>query len=265
MSTAKFGTMVSNETDFLIKLAETPEEIRAAQRLRHRVFVQELGAENCTASDRSGMECDVYDAYSDHLILLDKSLPFDDNVVGVYRLLRGNNAVNGHGFYSANEFKLDKISGCGRKSVELGRSCVDARYRNGVAMHLLWNGLADYVATHDIEILFGVASFHGTDPDAISHALSYLHYNYRAPNDLLATSYGANAIAMDILTEKDTDHVTALAQIPPLIKSYLRLGGAVGSGAYIDHGFNTIDVCLVMDTARMAQKYKAFYLRDSAA
>jgi len=265
MSTAKFGTMISSETNFRIKLVETPEEMCAAHRLRYRVFVEELGAETCPASYRPSMECDVYDAYSDHLILQDKSLPHDDNVVGVYRLLRGNNAANGPGFYSANEYKLDRISGCGRKSVELGRSCVDARYRNGVAMHLLWNGLADYVATHDIEVLFGVASFHGTDPAAISHALSYLHYNYRAPNDLLATAYGANAIAMDIIAEKDTDRVTALAQIPPLIKSYLRLGGSVGSGAYIDHGFNTIDVCLVMDTARMAQKYKAFYLRDSAA
>jgi L-ornithine Nalpha-acyltransferase len=265
MSTAKFGTMTSNETDFLIKLAETPEEMCAAQRLRYRVFVQELGAEKSSASDQSGMECDVYDAYSDHLILQDKSLPFDDNVVGVYRLLRGDIALKGSGFYSENEFKLANISDCGRKSVELGRSCVDGRYRNGVAMHLLWNGLADYVAMHDIEILFGVASFHGTDPAAISHALSYLHYNYRAPDDLQATAYGANAIAMDILAEKDTDRVAALAQIPPLIKSYLRLGGTVGSGAYVDHGFNTIDVCLVMDTARMAQKYKAFYLRDSAA
>jgi putative hemolysin len=265
MSAAKFGTMISNDTDFMIKLAETPEEICAAQRLRYRVFVQELGAESSLDLDRSRMEYDAYDTYSDHLVLQDKSLPLGDNVVGAYRLLRGDIALIGPGFYSESEFRLGKISGCGRKSVELGRSCVDARYRNGVVMHLLWNGLADYVATHDIEILFGVASFHGTDPAAISHALSFLHYNYRAPDDLLATAYGANAIAMDILPEKDTDRIVALAQIPPLIKSYIRLGGAVGVGAYIDHGFNTIDVCLVMDTASMAQKYKTFYLRDSAA
>ena len=257
--------MISSDTNFAIKLAETPKEIRAAQRLRYRVFVQELGAETNTAVDRVGVECDAYDAHFDHLILQDKTLPADDNVVGVYRLLRCDMAQKGLGFYSAGEFRLDKISGCGRKSVELGRSCVDVRYRNGVAMHLLWTGLAEYVARNEIEILFGVASFHGTDPAVIAHALSFLHHNYLASDELRVAVYGANAIAMDILSDKETDRAAALMQIPPLIKSYLRLGGTVGAGAFVDYGFNTIDVCLVMDTLRMSQKYKDFYMRDSAA
>ena len=262
---AKFGIMLSRKTDFLIKLADTPEEKRAAQRLRYRVFVQELGARTNDMSDQVGVEYDAYDAYSDHLILQDKTLPADDNVIGVYRLLRGDIAMKGPGFYSANEFELEKISGCGRKSVELGRSCVDRRYRNGVAMHLLWNGLAEYVTRNEIEILFGVASFHGTDPAVIAHALSLLHYNYLASDELRATAYGENAIAMDILSHKETDRITALMQIPPLIKSYLRLGGTVGAGAFVDYGFNTIDVCLVMDTLRISQKYKDYFMRESAA
>ncbi len=257
--------MLSSETDFFIKLAETSEEKRAAQRLRYRVFVQELGASTSDMSDQLGVEYDAYDTYSDHLILQDKTLPVHDNVVGVYRLLRGDIAMDGPGFYSAGEFQLDKITDCGRKSVELGRSCVDARYRNGVAMHLLWNGLAEYVTRYKIEILFGVASFHGTDPAVIAHALSFLHHNYLASDELCATAYGENAIAMDIISPKETDRTTALMQIPPLIKSYLRLGGTVGAGAFVDYGFNTIDVCLVMDTLRMSQKYKDFYMRDSAA
>lgn len=257
--------MISSDTNFAIKLAETPKEIRAAYRLRYRVFVQELGAGTNDAADRVGEECDAYDAHFDHLILQDKTLPADDNVIGVYRLLRSDMARKGLGFYSAGEFRLDKISNCGRKSVELGRSCVDARYRNGVAMHLLWSGLAQYVARHEIEILFGVASFHGTDPAVITHALSFLHHNYLATDALRVTAYGANAIAMDILPAKQIDRGAALLQIPPLIKSYLRLGGTVGAGAFVDHAFNTIDVCLVMDTVHMSQKYKGFYMRDSAA
>ena len=257
--------MTANGTDFSIKLAETSAELRAAQRLRYRVFVTELGGSTDRASALLGVERDVYDADFDHLILQDHSLPAGENVIGAYRLLRSDMAHKGIGFYAAGEFRLDKISNCGRNAVELGRSCVDKRYRNGVAMHLLWQGLADYVATHEIEILFGVASFHGTDPAAISHALSFLHHNHRAQEDLRVAAHGTDAIAMDILSQKETDRRTALLQIPPLIKSYLRLGGAVGDGAFIDNGFNTIDVCLVMDTLRMAQKYKDFYTRSSAA
>jgi L-ornithine Nalpha-acyltransferase len=257
--------MTQNGTEFSVKLAETPDEMLAAQRLRHRVFVRELGASTDRNSDALGIEQDGFDTHVDHLILQDKSLPKASDVVGVYRLLRSDVAAQGIGFYSADEFQLDKIAGSGRNAVELGRSCVDARYRGGLAMHLLWKGLAEYVAAHDIEILFGVASFHGTDPAQIAHALSFLHHNYLAPDDLRVTAYGSNAIPMDILTATDTDRATALMQIPPLIKSYLRLGGAVGNGAYIDHDFNTIDVCLVMDTLRMSQKYKDFYRRDSAA
>ncbi len=257
--------MTLNGANFSIKLAETSAELRAAQRLRYRVFVAELGGGTDAVSACLGVERDAYDAHFDHLILCDNDLPVDDNVIGVYRLLRSDMAANGAGFYSAGEFRLDKIAGSGRKSLELGRTCVDARYRNGVAMHLLWQGLAEYVADHKIEILFGAASFHGTDPAAISHALSFLHHSYLASDGLRVSAYGDNAVPMDILTDKETDKRTALLQIPPLIKSYLRLGGMVSDGAYVDHAFNTIDVCLVMDTLRMSQKYKDFYTRSSAA
>jgi len=257
--------MTSDGTKFSIKLAETGEEMLATQRLRYRVFVEELGGTTDRARAKQGVERDEYDAYYDHLILQDNTLPKAENVVGVYRLLRSDAQTGGAGFYSAGEFCLDRIKSSGRKSVELGRSCVDARYRNGVGMHLLWNGLADYVSRHDIEILFGVASFHGTDVQAISHALSYLHHTYPAPADLRVAAVGGNAVAMDILPYDKIDKRKAARQIPPLIKSYLRAGSTVGEGAYVDHGFNTIDVCLVMDTDRMSRKYRNFYLRDSAA
>jgi len=269
MTCAKQGdtrkTMIPNGANFSIKLAETPAELRAAQRLRYRVFVTELGGGTDAVSARLGVERDAYDANFDHLILCDNSLPKGDHVIGVYRLLRSDMAILGQGYYSADEFCLDKIVNIGRKALELGRSCVDARYRNGVAMHFLWQGLADYVTAHEIELLFGVASFHGTDTAAISHALSFLHHSYLAPNSLRVPAYGQNAVSMDILPIKEIDRRAALLQIPPLIKSYLRLGGKVGDGAYVDHAFNTIDVCLVMDTLRMSQKYKDFYTRSSAA
>ncbi len=257
--------MTPNNANFSIKLAKSKAELHAAQRLRYRVFVTEFGGATDPDADVLGVERDAYDADYDHLILCDNNLPEADNIVGAYRLLRSDMAVCGKGYYSATEFCLDKIVTCGRNSLELGRSCVDARYRNGIAMHLLWQGLAEYVSDHEIEILFGVASFHGTDPEIISHGLSFLHHNHLAQDDVCVPAYGANAISMDVLPESETDKVVAMQQIPPLIKSYLRLGGAVGEGAFVDHEFNTIDVCLVMDTLRMSQKYKDFYARSSAA
>lgn len=257
--------MTQMNADFSIKLAETADEIAAAQRLRYRVFVEEMGAAADASSQAFGMETDGFDAYFEHLILQDNNLAQNDNVVGVYRLLRSEVAKTGLGFYSAGEFHLDKIIDSGRNAVELGRSCVDARYRGGTAMYFLLNGLAEYVEKNNIEILFGAASFHGTDIQAVAHGLSFLHHNHLTENGLRVAAYGPNAIAMDILSEAETDRAAALMQIPSLMKSYLRLGGTVGTGAYVDHAFNTIDVCLVMDTARMVQKYKNFYLRDNAA
>jgi putative hemolysin len=67
---------------------------------------------------------------------------------------------------------------------------------------------------------------------------------------------------MDILPPEKVDKIEAMRQIPALIKAYIRVGGFVGEGAYIDHEFNTVDVCLLMDTARMVSRYQKFYLRQ---
>jgi len=145
--------------------------------------------------------------------------------------------------------------------VELGRSCVDAEYRGGASMHLLWNGLAEYVLGREIEVMFGVASFHGTDAGQLAQALSFLHYKHLAPEDLRVSAKPEHFQNMDLLPESETDRVAAMSQTPALIKAYLRLGGFVGEGAFIDHDFNTIDVCLIMDTKRMGERYLKFYSR----
>ena len=125
----------------------------------------------------------------------------------------------------------------------------------------LWTGLGEFVAKHDISIMFGVASFHGSETGAIAQALSYLHYNHLAPEDLRVRALDEHFVAMDILPADQVDKIEAMRQIPALIKAYIRLGGFVGEGAFIDHDFNTVDVCLLMDTSRMVQRYRAFYSR----
>ena len=128
-------------------------------------------------------------------------------------------------------------------------------------MHLLWNGLAAYVLERKIELLFGVASFHGTDPAPLAEALSFLHYEHLAPPDLRVRARPEHYLEMNLMPRAAIDAGRALRTIPPLIKAYLRLGGFVGEGAYVDEDFNTIDVCVVMDTGRMTERYLQFYQR----
>jgi putative hemolysin len=251
------------QDNLILKLAEGAEELRAAQRLRYRVFVEEMGAEVDEEGHQLRLERDRFDPYFDHLLLIDRGIADPmENVVGVYRLLRGEVAIGGCGFYSASEYDLTKIEESGRKSVELGRSCVDRAYRGGAALPLLWQGLADYVLSRQIDILFGVASFHGRDPQAFRQALSYLYHNHLAPEDLRVTARPDHAQAMDLIPADEVDRPAALKQVPSLIKAYLRLGGFVGEGAYIDHVFNTVDVCVLMDTARMSERHRAHYQRS---
>lgn len=127
-------------------------------------------------------------------------------------------------------------------------------------MYHLWQGLADYVRRHDIEILFGVASFRGIDPDTLAEPLSHLYHAHLAPTDLRPRSKAYQN--MNLLRADQIDRPAAVKAIPSLIKAYLRLGGMVGDGAYIDHDFNTTDVCLIMDTARMSARHRQIYSKS---
>ena len=132
-------------------------------------------------------------------------------------------------------------------------------------MFHLWNGLADYVLDHGIEVLFGVASFHGTDVAALRMPLAYLHHHHLAPEPLRVRAQPAHFQRMDLVPADAIDRREAMVGTPALIKAYLRLGGFVGDGAFIDHEFNTTDVCLLMDTAKMSAKHKGFYTRKRGA
>lgn len=253
------GVRPCKDPDFHVRLAAGPDDVRAAQRLRYRIFVEELGGGGPMVDHEAALEVDQFDAWFDHLLLFDRALPGEeaDQVIGVYRLLRADQAARAGQFYSEGEYDLSALRSSGRPLLELGRSCVDVRYRGGQALLHLWQGLAAYVADHGIEVLFGVASFHGTDPGALAAPLSLLHHRYLAPPELRARSLVHQP--MDLIAPDALDRRAALLQVPPLIKAYLRLGGYVGDGAYIDHEFNTVDVCLMMDTARLSVGHRALY------
>ncbi|MFP4327030.1 MAG: GNAT family N-acetyltransferase [Paracoccaceae bacterium] len=251
--------MPRTETQFRVALARSERDLLGAQRLRYEVFVAELGGGGSMVDHAARLERDRFDPFFDHLVLIDEARNAAglDHVVGVYRLLREEQAAAAGQFYSEDEYDLAPLRASGRRLLELGRSCVHPDYRGGRALYELWKGLADYVRAHDIELMFGVASFHGTDVAALAQPLSLLHHRHLAPPELRVRSRDFQR--MDLVPEDRLDRRAAMVEVPALIKAYLRLGGFVGEGAFVDHDFNTTDVCLVMDSARMNPRQTGLY------
>ncbi|MBF9050520.1 GNAT family N-acetyltransferase [Roseobacter sp. HKCCD9010] len=257
--------MQIDDGHFEVRLATDAEDLRAAQRLRYEVFVGELGGDGPLVDHQARLEQDRFDPYFDHLMLLDHRRAAGDQVVGVYRLMGDAQARAAGQFYSEDEYDLQVLKRSGRRLLELGRSCLHAEYRGGSAMMHLWNGLAAYVSAREIEVMFGVASFHGTDIGPLAQPLSFLHHRHLAPVDIRVRARAEAFQRMDLVPEEQLDRPAATRAIPSLIKAYLRLGGFVGEGAFIDRPFNCVDVCLIMDTARMSDRHRAIYQKGASA
>lgn len=253
--------MPESASEFSVRLATTDAERQAAQALRYEVFVRELGGGGALVDHENGLERDRFDPYFDHLLVFHNP---SKRVVGVYRLMRGDQAIKAEQFYSEDEYDLSCLKSTGRRLLELGRSCLHRDFRGGIAMYHLWSGLALYVETHEIDILFGVASFHGTDPLALAQPLSMLNHAHLAPSELRVRAQPDHFQRMDLVPPDQLDRRRAMVEMPALIKAYLRLGGCVGEGAYLDHAFNTTDVCLVLDTAQMNDRLRRLYSGDRA-
>jgi L-ornithine Nalpha-acyltransferase len=257
--------MTADATPYALRLAATKEDLIAAQRLRYEVFIAELGGNGPLVDHAARLERDAFDPFFDHLVLVDlrRDPAGLDHVIGAYRVLPGDRRAQAGQFYSETEYDLTPLLASGKRLLELGRSCVHADHRGGTAMFHLWNGLADYVLERDIEVLFGAASFHGTDVAALAQPLSWLYHHHLAPAEMRVSARPPDRQGMDLIPADRLDRKSAMAATPALIKAYLRLGGFVGDGAFIDHAFNTTDVCLVMDTGQMSARHREFYIRKA--
>jgi len=243
------------------ELALTPQFL-LAQALRYRIFYERLGARPLPEMAWRRRDVDQFDTDCDHLLVLDHGRG-TDSVVGTYRLIRRDMAARLGGFYSAKEFDISPVVLHPGEILELGRSCVDPAYRNRSAMQLLWSGIAAYVFHYDVVLMFGCASLPGTDADALSVPLSYLHRYHLAPPALRPRALADRYVEMCRLRPCAIDASRGMAALPPLIKGYLRLGGFVGDGAVVDEQFNTIDVCIVVKTDLVTEKYSRHYERQS--
>jgi len=247
-----------------VRLAASAEDVDAVQALRYRIFYDSMGARPLPGMAQLRRDSDPFDAICDHLMVLDHARGAGAAaVVGTYRLIRREAARRCGRFYSAAEYDITRLVTYPGPVLELGRSCVDPAYRARAVMPLLWGGIAAYVAHYDIALMFGCASLPGTDPERLAVPLSYLYHHHLAPPELRTRALPEHYVDMRRLDPGGIDPERTLSVLPPLIKGYLRLGGFVGDGAVIDHQFNTTDVCIVVKTDLVAEKYSRHYERRS--
>jgi L-ornithine Nalpha-acyltransferase len=247
------------------RLATCPEEIRAAQQLRYQVFYEEGGAHADVFTAAQARDVDTFDDIAEHLIVIDQrraDAGINRGVVGNYRLLRDDARPRGRDFYTSGEFDIGVLLQTDLRLLELGRSCILREYRHRLVLQLLWTALARYVAEHRIDLLFGCASFPGTDPAAIADQLAYLHHHHLAPAHWQPHAIGPDAVAMDRLPAATIDAAQVFKRLEPLIRGYLRLGATIGRGAHLDRHFNTIDVCIVLPTAQLSSRYLRRFERE---
>lgn len=257
-------TFPKDENGISVRLAKNSKEIEAAQHLRYKVFYEEFGAKPTPEMEALKRDFDSYDNYTDHLIVLDPSLGDDETaIVGTYRLLRKEQADKAGHFYTFDEYDITPLLNSGMELLELGRSCVLPPYRTRPVLQKLWEGIAQYLWDHKIDLMFGCASLHGTDPAEFSQELAYMHHYHLAPENLRPKAHEKVYTNMNLHEKEDINAKKAFMGLPPLIKGYLRLGAMIGDGAYIDYQFNTTDVCIVLPTEKVTGRYVKHYERKT--
>ncbi len=249
--------------DFEVRLTRNKEERKMVRQLRYEVFCLEENASATEEQKNLGEEYDAYDTYADYMAVF-----HNGKIVGTYRIIDKDAAEKMGGFYTEQEFNISKIKKVNGNIAEMSRACVKMEYReNGLVMRLLWAGLCEYVVKRKVVILFGVPSFVGTNPAQSAQALSYLYYNCLSPSHLRATVLKENLDSsinpamtqMNILPRAFVNEDEAKKQMTPLIKGYLRLGATFGRGVFIDKGFGTYDVFVLVQTKNIDKTYQKHF------
>lgn len=258
---AKDEPVLDNSGPLEARLARTPQEVEAAQRIRFDVFYREMSAKASPEMAAAGRDFDEYDPICEHLLIFDH-----DNggeIVATYRLMREYAAKRSpKGFYTSGEYDITSMLKAreGKRLLELGRSCVLPDYRTGPTMQLLWRGLFVYLLRHDIDLMFGCASLPGTDPKALALELSYLHHFHSVPDGEQVRALPQLYTPMNLIPKDQIKEAEALRELPPLIKGYVRSGARIGDGAVVDHQFGTTDVFIYLPIANIHPRW-ASHLR----
>jgi putative hemolysin len=237
-----------------VGLATSSTDIEAAQRLRHRVFVGELGARVAPAIP--GRDQDFFDPWCDHLVVRDEARC---EIVGTYRILTAERARRLGTFYADTEFDLTRLGSLKPATCEIGRACIHPEYRSGPAIMRLWQGLAAYMREHGCRYLIGCASVSMADGGA--NALRV--WRQALPEHLAPIEYRVfprHPLLIDDAAEAEGPHLVP-ASVPALLKAYLRIGAWIGGEPAWDPDFNTADLFVFLPLARVEARYARHYLK----
>jgi putative hemolysin len=255
-----------------VRLARTTKDIRRCQRLRFKVFYEEMGAKSDARALISRRDIDAYDRLCDHIMVIDREGKLNrfglkkPKVIGTYRLLRSDVArAAGVDFYTSGEYDLSGFlaANAGLRLLELGRSCVLEPYRNKRTVELLWHGVWRYILHHRIDVMFGCASFEGVDAARLALPLAFLDRHAAGDRTARVRALAALRVPMDGMSAEALDLKAAMKAMPPLIKGYLRLGATFGDGAVIDRQFGTTDVFVTLRVADIDPRYVEYYGADA--
>lgn len=234
---------------YSLLIADNPDQVAAAQRLRHQVFRGELGAHLPGAVD--GRDVDEFDRFCDHLIVRDDAT---GGVVGTYRMLPPKAAVRAGRRYADGEFDLGGLRALRDQLVETGRSCVHPDHRTGAVVNLMWAGLARYLHLNNLRWLGGCASVPVDDGgDLAAGVWARVSARHLSPPALRVTPRIPWLSA-------DTPAGDPATPVPPLLRGYLRLGSWVCGEPSYDPDFHTADFYVLFSLDRMDPRYRRHFL-----
>lgn len=231
------------------------DEVRAAQRLRYRVFVEEMGARlSPPCGTPEGLDVDVFDRFCEHLLVRsreDERQPA--RVIGTYRVLTPWAAQRAGGLYSETEFDLTRLRGLRADMVELGRSCVDPDWRSGGVIMALWAALGEFMVRNRLHTMIGCASVGMRDGGHVAASLwEQLRQSHLAPLE-----YQVQPRLPLPVGRLERHHAV---EPPALIKGYLRCGAQVLGAPAWDPDFNTADLPLMMRLNDLPARYRRHFL-----
>ena len=235
-----------------VSWAKHTDEIRQAQRLRFRVFADEMGARLNTTVP--GHDVDLFDNYCEHLLVRDQ---VTREVVGTYRLLTPAQAIRVGSTYSDTEFDLTRLRSLRERMVELGRSCVHPDYRHGGVIMTLWGALAEFMVRNKLDTMIGCASIPMLHNGIVSGDVAASIWQQLKATHLAPIEHHVRP-RLPLPVERLNG---ALEVEPPaLIKGYLRLGAKVLGAPAWDPDFNTADLPMMMRIQDLPSRYRKHFL-----
>lgn len=241
------ATVSTVDAHLTVRLASSASDVIAAQRLRYKVFCEEMGAD---LHRHDGRDVDQFDAYCEHLIVIDEA---QGKVVGTYRILPPWGARAVERMYSEGEFRIDRLKPIAHEIFEVGRACIHPAYRSCGALARLWTGLGAYVRDNQVKYLAGCASVPLDSGSLNLGALrAELMSRHLAPVDFRVEPIRG----LQSLGDPTGTRPTA----PPLLQGYLRLGAWVCGEPAWDPDFDSADFFVLLPIERMVPRYAQRFL-----